>query len=63
MKSEEEIRARIEFLTKRAEQPKTKKTLLPLLFTAEDALQWVLGINDEDAGWSLQRRYDVESQQ
>lgn len=58
MKSESEIQARIAFLRERSAHPKTKRAAHPILGSAEDALAWVLGTNDEDM--SLQRTFDDE---
>lgn len=59
MKTEDQIRERVELLKKRSADPKAKRSAVPMLIAAEDALLWALGEN-EDELWSMQARLNRE---
>jgi hypothetical protein len=59
MRTEAELRARLAVMKERARDPRIKRTYGLLLFTATDALQWVLGERYDEHG--LQGQLDAEA--
>lgn len=62
MKSKYEIQKRLARLKVMAQDRTTKRSGIPMLIAAEDALAWVLGENEKDGTWSMQAGLDEQGE-